>query len=220
MSSYIYSSRKSTTIVGFKLAALLFLSACQTSGSDGVLSNVLPRGTDGSNQEVASVAPPSGQNPNAVTRFKNTRNPLSDYCPAVRIRSGTEAFRVYQGKDRDDDNKVKYQASIIKVARECTYVGQDLQIKVGARGRIITGPAGSPGSFKMPIRVAVQEGNCSRHFKLHQFTGNIAAGTSNSAFEFVDDTIVIPAPKSTNVRIFLGFDETPNAKSSAKSCAS
>ena len=198
--------------------ALLTLAACQTSGSDGVLSNALPRGTDG--QEVVANTPKPGENPNATTRLKNTRNPLATYCPAVRIRSGTEAFRVYKGKDRENPDNVRYQASITKVARECTYVGQNLQIKVGARGRIITGPAGGPGSFKMPIRVAVQQGDCSRHFKLHQSVGKIDGGATNGSFEFVDDTIVIPAPTSTNVRIYLGFDETPNAKSSTANCAS
>ncbi len=202
----------------FGAFALITLVGCQTSGPGGVLSNVLPNGTDG--KEVASNSPAPGTNPNAVTTLRNTRNPLTDYCPAVRIRSGTESYRIYKGDDRANPDNVRYQASITKVARECAYVGQDLQIKVGARGRIVTGPSGGPGTFNMPVRVAVQEGTCSRHFKLHQFEGKVEDGATNGAFEFIDDTIVIPAPKKTNVRIFLGFDETPDAEASALSCES
>ena len=54
--------------------------------------------------------------------------------------------------------------------------------------------------------------------EIHKQPASVPEGTTNSSFQFVDNTIVIPAPKATNVRIYLGFDETPNAKSSAKPC--
>lgn len=195
-----------------------FLAACQTSGKDGILTNVLPGSEN--NQQTAEVRPVPGQNPNARPALKNTTNALADYCPAVRIRAGTETYRTYKGSDRSNPDAVRYQASITKVARECAYVGQNLEITVGARGRVITGPSGGAGSLKLPIRVAVQQGDCSRHFKLHQQNAVIASGSSNTNFQFVDNTIVIPAPTSQNVRIYLGFDETPNAKASSSSCAS
>lgn len=200
------------------LTCLTLLSACQTSGPDGILSGILPKKEE--KQQIASISPRSGTNPNANPALKNTRNALSEYCPAVRIRAGTESFRVYKGKDREKPENVRYQVTLTKVARECVYVGDQLEIKVGALGRIITGPSGKPGSFKMPIRVAVQEGGCSRHFKLHTQTGSVPEGSTNSSFQFVDNTIVMPAPKATNVRIYLGFDETPKAKSSAEPCTS
>ena len=145
--------------------------------------------------------------------MKNTRNALSEYCPAVRIRAGTESYRIYKGKDRENPDNIRYQATLTKVARECVYSGDQLEIKVGALGRVITGPSGKAGSFDMPIRVAVQEGGCSRHFKLHRQAASVPEGATNSSFQFVDNTIVMPAPKATNVRIYLGFDETPDAKS-------
>ena len=198
---------------GGAIAGFILLAACQTAGTDGVLSNALP----GQEQNKPTAQP--GKNPNAIGRQANTRLVLADYCPAVRIRTGTESFRLYKGNDRENDDNVRYQVSITKVARECRYVGQNLEIKVGARGRIITGPAGGAGTVKMPIRVAVQQGDCSRHFKLHQHSASVPSGSTNSSFEFVDDTIVMPAPTATNVRIYLGFDETPNARSSSQTCA-
>ena len=200
------------------LCGVAFLTACQTSGPDGVLSNVLPKKSE--DQQVASNRPSSGTNPNDGTTLANTQNVLTDYCPAVRIRAGTETYRIYKGKDRDSSANIRYQATLTRVARECAYVGQNLEIKVGALGRVITGPAGGPGTFTMPIRVAVQQGDCSRHFQLHQQEASMGDGASNSKFEFVDETITIPAPTNTDVRIYLGFDETPSAKSSAKGCDS
>lgn len=195
------------------------LAACQTSNPDDLFGTNQTTTTTPSDQQ-ASLSNPTGTNPNARTKLANTRNALSDYCPTVRIHAGTETYRIYKGKDRSNADNLRYQATLTKVARECSYVGQNLEIRVGALGRVISGPAGGAGSIKMPIRVAVQEGSCSRHFQLHQLPTTVGSGSSYAKFEFVDETIVIPAPTATNVRIYLGFDETPGAKATAKACES
>ena len=201
------------------LSAVAFLSACQTSGPDGVLSGILPKKEEPQQQQqVANAEPVPGTNPNAKSKLINVRNALTDYCPAVRIRAGTESIRFYKNNDRSNGDNVRYQATLTKVARECAYVGQNLEIKVGALGRVITGPAGGAGTVRLPIRVAVQQGGCSRHFELHQTEAAITQGSAYSSFEFVDEKIVIPAPTATNVRVYLGFDETPNAQSSTAAC--
>lgn len=211
-------TRKNKNIrVLWMLPALLVLASCTTSGGN-IFSDAAPKEADPQTQQAANAAP--GTNPNASAIQKNTRTALSDYCPSLRIRSGTEAIRIYsKGADREDPNNVRYQATITKVARECRYVGDNLEITIGARGRLITGPAGKSGEFKMPIRVAVQEGKCSRHFALHQQAGNIPAGSTNGKFQFVDETIVIPAPKALNILMYVGFDEGPYGKPSTKDCA-
>jgi len=191
--------------------AALVLAGCQSSGSGGVLGSVLTE-NDGSakNQSKLANRGTQGENPNARTRLANTQNALTDYCPAVRLRAGTETYRVLpKGAEKDDASALRYQATITKVARECAYVGQDLIIKVGARGRLITGPKGEPGQFAMPIRVAVTQGQETIYSKLHRPQGSIASGATNGNFSFVDDKVVIPAPNKTNVRVYIGFDEGP-----------
>lgn len=196
------------------IGALALLSACQTSGSDSIFSGVLPDNSASSNapantgDQVASA--PLGTNPNAGSRLKNTRTELTNYCPAVRIRAGTETLRSYpRGADESDDDNLRYQAVISQVARECAYVGQSLKINVGARGRIITGPKGGSGDVTMPIRVAVTVGRDTVYSKLHRPVETIPSGRTNATFQFVDSEVVIPAPSATNVRVFVGFDEGP-----------
>ena len=199
------------------LGCIGLLAACQTSNPDDLFgTNQTTTTTD----QQASLSNPTGTNPNARGKLANTQNALTDYCPTVRIHAGTESFRLYKGKDRSNADNLRYQATLTKVARECAYVGENIEIRVGALGRVISGPAGGAGSFKMPIRVAVQEGSCSRHFELHQLPASVSSGSSFAKFEFVDEKIVMPAPKATNVRIYLGFDETPRAKPTAKPCES
>lgn len=198
---------RSGSFAPFLLMSALALSACQTSGSDGILGSVLPNSAKKDDQ-VAAVRP--GQNPNAGNSLINTRTSLTDYCPAVRIRAGTETYQDFpKGADREDTDQIRYQATITNVARECTYVGNQLQIKVGARGRVITGPKGGPGSVTTPIRVAVTTGEDVSYSKLHKPAQTIANGTTYTQFAFVDDQITIPAPTAANVRVFIGFDEGP-----------
>ena len=190
------------------LTAGLLVSACQTSGSEGLLGSVLPKSGTTESQQQASVS--RGTNPNDGRRLINTRNELTDYCPAVRIRSGTETYREFpKGANKDDIDNVRYQAAFTQVARECNYVGQALQIKVGARGRVIAGPKGGPGSIEMPIRVAVTVGGETVYSKLHRPVQTIPQGTSGTQFAFIDDQVSITAPSAKNVRIFVGFDEGP-----------
>lgn len=199
------------------LAAMLVLAGCQTAGSGGVLGSVVG-GDEAAEQQTASgadepqqsAAVTPGTNPNAGTRLKNTRNALTDYCPAVRVRTGTETYRVVpKGGDESDPAQVRFQANITGPARECQYVGEDLQMRVGVRGRVITGPRGKPGSFAMPIRVAVTVGGDTVYSKLHRPQASVPEGATYAAFQFVDDQVVLPAPSSRNVRVFVGFDPGP-----------
>lgn len=195
---------------GVLLMAMMSLAACTTSGSDGILSGVLPGKKDkaAQNSQLAAVKP--GTNPNARGKLINTNTALTDYCPAVRIRSGTNTLRTYpKGADKENSDNIRYQVTITDAARECNYVGENLNIKVGAKGRVITGPKGSAGNVTMPIRVAVVVGRETVYSKLHRPVQTIAQGASGATFTFVDDQLVIPAPKATNVRIYLGFDEGP-----------
>lgn len=194
-----------TLITATGLAAVLFLSACQTG-------NVLS-GQDADN--VADTAQQTSRqnnlkNPNDRPRLANTRTALTDYCPTVQIRAGTESFRILpRGEDPETSDKVRYQASITTAARECNYVGQNLQMRVGVKGRVITGPAGGPGNITMPIRIAVTEGTETIYSKLYRQAETISPGQSSTQFSFVDEQVVIPAPKNPNVRVYIGFDEGP-----------
>ncbi len=187
------------------VSGMLILTSCTTSGESGILGSVknpfkpTPRDAD-----------PVQQNPNATTRSANTTNSLSDYCPVTIIRDGTDTYQDFRRKsDRGNADKIRFQASITHTARECQYQGDQLLIKVGAAGRLINGPSGATGDFIMPIRVAVSEGGETIYSKLHKTKASIPTGSSNSQFSFVDDKVVIPAPRRKNVRIYIGFDEGP-----------
>ena len=191
------------------LVALSGLAACQSSTTD-----VLDSAAKGEQPQTVTASTGykgvTGENPNDPGRLRNTRTALTGYCPRVTVRQGTGVYRVFpNGADRNDISQIKYQATIANTARECAYDGQDLKIRVGVRGRVINGADGATGSFPMPLRVAVVEGGRTVYSKLHKPNAAIADGTSNALFSFVDEDVVIPAPRKANVRVFVGFDEGP-----------
>jgi len=189
----------STIFNGFAIGALLFLAGCTTSGENGVLSSAV-QPADQNNPE----------NPTQRTALANTRNELTDYCPRTVLREGTGSYRLYKKRaSRETTEGLRYQATILKVARDCQYEQGQLNMQIGVSGRVINGPSGESGSFKMPLRVAVRVGEELVYSKLHQLDGNIPSGTNNNSFTFVDNQVSIPAPTSRNVRIFVGFDEGP-----------
>ncbi|EFL88899.1 hypothetical protein [Ahrensia sp. R2A130] len=194
-----------TPITTAALAAMLALTACQTGS---VLSG---QNTDDATDTAQDTARQNNlTNPNDRPKLANTRTALTDYCPTVQIRAGTESFRILpKGEDPETSDKVRYQVSITNAARECNYVGQNLQMRVGVKGRLITGPVGGPGTVTMPIRIAVTEGNETIYSKLYKQPETISSGESAKLFSFVDEEVIIPAPTRPNIRVYIGFDEGP-----------
>lgn len=196
------NSLKKNLINGFSLIGLsLFLASCNSSGTNTVddALNVTPNTS--TNEQMASVPQPDKiQDPRA-------------YCPKTVIRAGTETYNVYpkgiKSGDEGANSQLLYRASISEVARECNRAGPNINIRVGARGRYLTGPKGQPGSFQMPIRVAVTRGDEVLYSQLHQVPATIDPGNTTGTFSYVDGNISFPIPENENVIIYVGYDEGP-----------
>ncbi len=121
-------------------------------------------------------------------------------CPPVEVQLGTEALRRTSGEG--DDEKLRWQASITKTARECTKTEAGVAMRVGVSGRIVEGALGGPAKFELPVRIAVREGSETTYSKLHKVIVN-RTGTSQS-WALVDEAIVVKDPNAT--QILVGFD--------------
>jgi hypothetical protein len=170
------------------LAALpaLALGACGTTGS----------GTAGS--EATNGVGPVSQTEKSITQrllFANTKLPEqkaaeTNYgCPSANILDGTAAYRV---GDAGSARGVSHQASIHDLARECHAQGGMMHIKVGIQGRLILGDSGKPGTFTVPVRVAVRSNGQTVYTKLLATPVTIPADDTQSAFVVIDDAINLP----------------------------
>src|SRR5690606_1602183 len=120
---------------------------------------------------------------------------------------------------------VRYQASIVQIARECAVLGDTMTVKVGVEGRLLVGPKGGPGNVTVPLRVAiVQEGPQPRPVvsKFYAVNVTVPQGATQVPFTQVDDDLTFPLPADKNLEkyvIYVGFDPqgaTPPPKAKAK----
>ena len=82
----------------------------------------------------------------------------------------------------------------------------------GMQGRVLLGPAGSPGQVDVPLRLAlVQEGLEPKTIwtKLYRIPVMVPPGQSNVSFVHIEEDMTFPAPSAADVEsyvIYLGFD--------------
>ena len=186
MFSVIAESSKTANSL-FKASAFVLtafaLVACQTSTTDDTLGS--------------------------AAEEKVTEADLRAYCPRVQLNEGTAFFQTYTKGNEDNAEELIYQASISDVTRTCRYRDGQLFITVAAAGRVVNGPKGTGGSFTMPIRVAIKEGDQLPYSRLGKFDVSVTPGAGASQFIYKDDQIVLPEPAIRNIQILVGYDEGP-----------
>ena len=125
-------------------AVALALSGC---GSTSALLKSSPLDMFSTSSKATNDTPPA---PGAITADDID-------CPDVQVRTGASTLIIGSkpGEGEPTALDVRYQGSIIRTARECHVNAGMMTMKVGVEGRIITGPAGGPGTVDVPLRIAV-----------------------------------------------------------------
>ena len=108
---------------------------------------------------------------------------------------------------------LKYQGGFVRLARECAVVEGNMVAKVGVEGRIVLGPAGSPGRVGVPLRLAVVEetpsGMRAITTKFIMVPVDVGA-TGNTPFVYVEEALTFPIPTPPTALdeyiIYVGFD--------------
>lgn len=187
-------------------AACLALGACGTVNPDG-------SGGDAANPSpmtkllMGTTNPTPLQTPNTDT--------IKNACPPIEILDGASAHRVIDPAGSTDPFDVRYQASIAETARECSTLGVEAAIRVGVQGRVVLGPKGAPGTFRVPLRIAVvDDAQKPVYSQLHLIDVTVPAGATQAEYTKIDDAISVPIPANrfAGWRIVIGYDaQTPAA---------
>jgi hypothetical protein len=136
---------------------------------------------------------------------------IEQTCPPVSIRAGASTYLVAAPGKEAVGNDVRFQATITKIARDCTRNGTDITARIGIQGRVIAGPAGAPETVEIPIRVAVVQGGVNEKTiatKAYRTTVTMAADGS-VPFTLVADDLVYPIPlggTNDSYIFYIGFD--------------
>jgi hypothetical protein len=136
-------------------------------------------------------------------------------CPEVKVRTGAATLMIGSkpGEGEPAALDVRYQGSIVRTARECHINSGMMTMKVGIEGRIITGPAGSPGTVDVPLRIAVvQEGVAPKAVasKFGRETVVVNNAVDRVTFTHIDPDITFPLPQPLGLIdsyvVYIGFD--------------
>jgi hypothetical protein len=136
-------------------------------------------------------------------------------CPGVAVRTGAATLMIGSkpGDSEPSALDLRYQGSIIRTARECHVAAGVMTMKVGIEGRVITGPAGGPGTVDVPLRIAVvQEGPNPKPIasKFASIPVTVTSAIDRVTFTHVESDVTFPMPvPAADIDayvVYVGFD--------------
>lgn len=136
-------------------------------------------------------------------------------CPEIEILDGTASQRFYAPGGDQTNETVRYQFSIGDYARECVIRDGQYAMKIGVVGKVLLGPAGAPGAFTAPIRVAIirQADGTPAVSKLYQVPTNVPPGQTEAPFTLVTEPLSVPLTSDhaeQDYAIKIGFNSGGN----------
>jgi hypothetical protein len=136
-------------------------------------------------------------------------------CPGVAVRTGAATLMIGSkpGVSEPSALDLRYQGSIIRTARECHVTAGVMTMKVGIEGRVITGPAGGPGTVDVPLRIAVvHEGPNPKPImsKFASIPVTVTGAIDRVTFTHVESDVTFPMPVPAGdidaYVVYVGFD--------------
>jgi hypothetical protein len=187
------------------MGLVLALAGCGTSNSNLFSTSALDLFSTSSKATTGNAA--GGSN--------NAETETDIECPSVSVRTGAATLIIGSNPKEAEPSAldIRYQGSIIRTARECHVSAGVMTMKVGIEGRIITGPAGGPGTVDVPLRIAVVQEGVNPKTILSKFareTVTVADAVDRVTFTHIDPDISFPLPQPlANIDayvIYVGFD--------------
>jgi len=131
-------------------------------------------------------------------------------CPVVKIRAGASTYAVAAPGKQPAGSDVRYQATITRTARDCTRSSGQIIARIGIQGRVIAGPAGTPATVEIPLRVAVVQGGIQeRTIATKVYRTTVSMSETNVPFSLVGEDLVYSSPPgvpSDSYVFYIGFD--------------
>jgi hypothetical protein len=137
--------------------------------------------------------------------------PSGLFCPPVSIRAGASTYQVAAPGKQPVGNDLRFQVTITRTARECSYNSGEITARIGIQGRVIAGPAGAPATVDIPMRVAVvQSGVQEKTIATKAYRTSVTMSEDGSVpFTLIAEDMAYPAPSGAagdSYIFYIGFD--------------
>lgn len=134
-------------------------------------------------------------------------------CPSIEIRDGTEFLPIFEAGKQGDLANIRFQANVQRVARDCEEDPTGgIRVKIGAAGRVLSGPKGATGAVTIPVRVAAVIGERVLYSKLVPTTVDVMPPDNSALWSIVDEGFVVSVADSHEATIYIGLDGQASAK--------
>jgi len=132
-------------------------------------------------------------------------------CPPVSIRAGASTYQIAAPGKQPVGSDLRFQVTITRTARECSYNGGEITARIGIQGRVIAGPAGAPATVDIPMRVAVvQSGVQEKTIATKAYRTSVTMSEDGSVpFTLIAEDLAYPAPPGAvgdSYIFYIGFD--------------
>lgn len=131
------------------------------------------------------------------------------YCPSVDVAEGGAALRIMAGAN------VRTQISLGRLARECARQPDgSIAVKVGVEARVLLGPAGSPGTFDVPVTFSIKSNEKVVMSRVGRTTSQIAPGEAQDLVQIVVNDLSVPPAMTGDyeIEVSLGAAKAGAAK--------
>jgi hypothetical protein len=191
-----------------KLRIALALAFAGLSGACGSLEGLVPGAPDARTSVGAAAHSAPATNADKIVVLPMTAEDLD--CPAVEVEDGAATARI----GGPENSAVQHQFDLVDTARECQPAGNQFSLKVGVTGRLLIGPAGSPGTYSTNVKVLVrrevdQKTAFEKSYRVEANTGS----AYEAPFRLVTELIMLPMYRpqlNDDYSIFVGFDNGRN----------
>ncbi|GHA30533.1 hypothetical protein GCM10007989_27950 [Devosia pacifica] len=129
---------------------------------------------------------------------------IATECPPIKVRQGGEAMFRYSGNNVGVASQLQYQGVIDEVSRNCVASNGQIQVTMGASGRILLGPQGSQSQVTAPVRFAVERNGQAVFTEKYDIPVSVA-GNSGEFLKVVEN-VNIPYLGGESITIWVGFD--------------
>jgi len=197
------------TFIGIRVAICLVagfsLAGCSTGSFEGGTSSWFP--------SLPGFSSVSSTN-NAGTALAAAPSvSMEDNCPTVDVRTGTGTLAVANKPQALTANDLRYQVTVVELARQCALVDNVIRMRVGVQARAVAGPAGAPSQIDVPLRYAVvREGVEPKTIvtKLRRVPVTMTPGSLNVLFTDIEEDLSFAMPPAEELQayiVYVGFDE-------------
>ena len=126
-------------------------------------------------------------------------------CPDMQIRRGGQVHAVYDRSDTTDPSRLRYQATILQISRECYRTGDMIEVVVHVSGRIVGGPRATAGTGSATLQIDVEQAGAITGRREHTVAASLAPPLFAGDY-VVNDALAIPASTVRSSRILVGLE--------------